>query len=1115
MNYTQNYHLGLPIPAERYDVSIVNANNTVIDGQLKTNADAITNHKNDHNNPHAVTAAQVGLGNVNNTSDANKPVSTAQAQYVTQAVSAESTRAQGVESTLSGQISAEVTRATSAESTLADNLSAEITRATGIEDDLVVMISTETTRAQGAESDLRDYVDEKLSVTYKASGSVFFADLPALAASREGHVYNIKDDFTTTIDFVEGAGKDYSAGTNVAIIEKDEESYEEATVEETDNPSEMGLYELDGSDYVLTADTSPVEGKTYYELTTTPSYFYDVLAGFIDTSDFITDTDYATGQTAGIVKPDGTTVTVDENGVISAIGGGDVSSEEMADVVNILGAKNLSVPIRKQTLTRNGLSFSIHDDGSVRVAGTASQDTEVVVGYAKNLTPSFYTLTGCPSNGSEYTYYLKAEVRENGTASRAKDYGNGINIDVGTNYPLWREIIIFVASGCVCSNVDFKPMLRPAYIESDKYVEGSKTNLQLTKDTNGIPPIVNILGAKNLMPPHPNAPYTDNMDHLDITYNIDGSIFLDGSMGINEETLICSTLLPKGSYILTTGQEDESGSFITVKVYDSNHNELAKSDSSNPVFTIADDTNVLFYLYGYEDLQAFDYTIYPMLRPLGVVDDTFIPYVKTNRQLTMQLNAGGSEGESFNFDSHNGQYGWNESEDRDSATFHPFGADDNFVGTMQEWEDEENKSKYKTVDIIDDADGFMVDTIPTHGSQNVITSGGAYNALKTKVGKSELTSVSVTGDVNNTGSTIHENTYFYLNDELVKAKVDIANGATFTLNTNYEETGDILNSINNDVDAVLLTSTTSTTPVGVSINISKYRLLLLRIANSTSTVVYGSDLVAVDALKSGDVINIIRYFNVLSSNFTGALTYVGGNSFTISVSNSSYVLEVYGLEGLANGSSNAPSTSKADKTDLTSIIESGATASQPIASGKYFYLNGVLARAKTDIASNASFSLNVNYEEVTAGALNDSKSYVGMIIHSTTLDTMAKVVAFYGGTTWIRHSGYFLRGASSGVVANSATSTGGADTVTLTVQQMPSHTHTQNAHQHKYGATYQYVNGGGSEWGFTFLKTKNPDTGQGDYYTANATATNQNTGGGQPHNNVPLYKSVYIWERTV
>ena len=38
----------------------------------------LTAHTGDTSNPHSVTAAQVGLGNVDNTSDADKPVSTAQ-----------------------------------------------------------------------------------------------------------------------------------------------------------------------------------------------------------------------------------------------------------------------------------------------------------------------------------------------------------------------------------------------------------------------------------------------------------------------------------------------------------------------------------------------------------------------------------------------------------------------------------------------------------------------------------------------------------------------------------------------------------------------------------------------------------------------------------------------------------------------------------------------------------------------------------------------------------------------------------------------------------------------------------------------------------------------------
>ncbi len=88
-----------------------------------------------------------------------------------------------------------------------------------------------------------------------------------------------------------------------------------------------------------------------------------------------------------------------------------------------------------------------------------------------------------------------------------------------------------------------------------------------------------------------------------------------------------------------------------------------------------------------------------------------------------------------------------------------------------------------------------------------------------------------------------------------------------------------------------------------------------------------------------------------------------------------------------------------------------------------------------------------------------------MVIHSTTLDTMAKVIAQYGGTTWIRHDGYMLRGASSNVTANQAQSDAGADSVSytpagtnagikLTAAQsgIPAHAHGLNSHKHSVGA---------------------------------------------------------------
>ena len=65
----------------------------------------------------------------------------------------------------------------------------------------------------------KDEVNSKLSSVYKPQGSIAFASLPTPSADVLGFVYNVSDAFTTTASFLEGAGKAYPAGTNVAIVQ--------------------------------------------------------------------------------------------------------------------------------------------------------------------------------------------------------------------------------------------------------------------------------------------------------------------------------------------------------------------------------------------------------------------------------------------------------------------------------------------------------------------------------------------------------------------------------------------------------------------------------------------------------------------------------------------------------------------------------------------------------------------------------------------------------------------------------------------------------------------------------------------------------------------------------
>lgn len=118
--------------------------------------------------------------------------------------------------------------------------------------------------------------------------------------------------------------------------------------------------------------------------------------------------------------------------------------------------------------------------------------------------------------------------------------------------------------------------------------------------------------------------------------------------------------------------------------------------------------------------------------------------------------------------------------------------------------------------------------------------------------------------------------------------------------------------------------------------------------------------------------------------------------------------------------------------------------------------------------------------------------YISFVKPTSTSDPNHPSVKFGGTWTADDCAGKFLRG-----VASSANLTdGGADTVTLTINQMPSHSHKVS-------------------------KIVTPDAGStmlqnGQFYSLTQTSnySTTSTGGGEAHNNIPAYKGVYIWRRT-
>ena len=169
-------------------------------------------------------------------------------------------------------------------------------------------------------------------------------------------------------------------------------------------------------------------------------------------------------------------------------------------------------PYAETTKTANGVTFTVNSDGSVTVNGTATSDADFMLlrGPIQSYSESYF-LSGCPTGGSDTTYYIS----ENFTAS--KDTGNGVVLNNLPSDQVWR---IVIKSGTTVNNLVFRPMLNAGTTAKpySKWFAGLK-NASFEK----------IVSTGRNLVPYPYAETTKTANGVTFTVNSDGSVTVNGT----------------------------------------------------------------------------------------------------------------------------------------------------------------------------------------------------------------------------------------------------------------------------------------------------------------------------------------------------------------------------------------------------------------------------------------------------------------------------------------------------------------------------------------------------------------------------------------------------------
>lgn len=472
-------------------------------------------------------------------------------------------------------------------------------------------------------------------------GSIFTADIGSMIP-----IIKFKDsDTISVVPEIDGNEKTYSISVKEGSIEDkyiepnylanikiNSQSAELASTQATESAKNAKSYSVGGTG---TREDEDIDNAKYYA---------EKAKEAAENASAIASVEIMTTEKAGIGKPDGKTITADEDGTMRVTSHSDVALNRQT-----LGyTKKNFLKLKDMTISDNEIVFnSYSSEGKVTAnsAGVLTTNKFATTNDKTYLKPGTYILTGCPADGMTKGYRQTIFLlnADGSYLTEANDYGDGSIFTITqeqVDFGVYVSHTVYVFSNCTDTNITFYPMIRSSDITDDTfelYADDVDTRLNTAKSENSITKQTLGYTKKNLLKIVDGSETVTGVGFIQNSSN--GTVIANGTA---TATAIPRTLqnangrlyLKAGTYTLSGCPSGGAWNVycLGITIYSSIKNHDVYEYGNSTTFTITqEEENVGAYILlapiVFAGYTANNLTFRPMIRSADVIDDTFEPYV--------------------------------------------------------------------------------------------------------------------------------------------------------------------------------------------------------------------------------------------------------------------------------------------------------------------------------------------------------------------------------------------------------------------------------------------------------------------------------------------------------